>query len=741
MSKDWIKWVFVKCFLLVLIFNACTRKQVWLDEMRFKEIINTYSAPKRNTSFPGMPLNISGKIFKRGLGLHAPAELNIDLKGQAVGFDAYVGIDTAKFFYHSEAALDSTIRKERFVFPADYVYDNKVDHSDFTIGGTAIVKILADGEEVFNSGLLTASDSARKIQLSLSGVETLTLIAEPTEDGSFTDFVDLADAFITYKQKPDHTYIYCHPKDIMVNHTGFHPAAPKKCYIHGKQDTVFTVVDARTGKSVYTGEMIYQPGNIGEYLVGDFSSFTDTGRFLIQCKSRKSVAFNINKDVIKHCLRKQLQYVAQQRCGHPAVGWNPHQHLDDGKREDNGKHQDVTGGWYDACDVRKPVGSNAALLFALAKMARSETDVVPEQMLIEEIKWGNKFLFAMQEPEGYLMSSLGFGDYKKSDNRWTDNIPDNKDDRYIQTRPDRYDGQLYFIVTELLLAEYFESIEPAYAVKCEKAAINCYDWVFENDSLCRIKEYALATMANCYLFMQTGNNKYKESANIWLDVLLQNKKTDTVTPITIFGNEHRGVWNNFYVEHVLDALYTYCKIFPDAPMAVECQQVMKDYCNDFFIQLQEKNAFHLMPWFAMKDPEYSNKTIGNYHYRNFLHVGLNRSIALKAYDMLQCLVLLDQGQLIERAQQQLDWIYGANPFNASYVTGLGYHQPSLFEAGNDAFEPLHTPAIKGGVMTGICADDNDNPALYPGWWWATEYWAPTVAAVVLLENELDKYYR
>jgi hypothetical protein len=84
------------------------------------------------------------------------------------------------------------------------------------------------------------------------------------------------------------------------------------------------------------------------------------------------------------------------------------------------------------------------------------------------------------------------------------------------------------------------------------------------------------------------------------------------------------------------------------------------------------------------------------------------------------------------AQRQLDWILGANPFNASTVIGAGYNNPQhMFGA---EFDPP-TPFLPGGVMNGISGDSHDSPQLRPGSWQECEYWTPMVAYTLWLLSE------
>jgi hypothetical protein len=115
------------------------------------------------------------------------------------------------------------------------------------------------------------------------------------------------------------------------------------------------------------------------------------------------------------------------------------------------------------------------------------------------------------------------------------------------------------------------------------------------------------------------------------------------------------------------------------------------------------------------------------------HLSSKGIVMNAAYDVTQ------NKEYLQIAQKQLDWIYGANPFNASSVTGLGYNQPALFKTLPVEFSP-YTPELKGGVMTGIGSNPEDKVAFFPGYWWTTEYWSPSVTYTMLLTVMLQENY-
>jgi hypothetical protein len=152
------------------------------------------------------------------------------------------------------------------------------------------------------------------------------------------------------------------------------------------------------------------------------------------------------------------------------------------------------------------------------------------------------------------------------------------------------------------------------------------------------------------------------------------------------------------------------------------------------------NAFSIPPFLIRKDTLSSGKRIGQYWYKNFLHVGINQHLARTGAGLVAAAEVLKRPEYARIAQKQLDWIYGANPFNASTVNEIGYNQPALFKTTEGEYRP-HTPELTGGVMTGIGSDPDDNITLFPGYWWTTEYWSPTVTYTMILANKLVDYYQ
>ena len=116
--------------------------------------------------------------------------------------------------------------------------------------------------------------------------------------------------------------------------------------------------------------------------------------------------------------------------------------------------------------------------------------------------------------------------------------------------------------------------------------------------------------------------------------------------------------------------------------------------------------------------------------------GINPRIGYAGAALVAGGMLVNDPDAIRIGQQQLDFIYGCNPFHASTATGLGYNQPDYFKSFE--YKPP-TPETLGAVMAGIGSSENDLPVLLPGWWQTTEYWMEAVTGTIMLLNELNSY--
>ncbi|MBK8857243.1 MAG: NPCBM/NEW2 domain-containing protein [Opitutaceae bacterium] len=109
------------------------------------------------------PLQIGGRTFERGLGTHARSEIVYELDGTVGRFEAWVGIDASK--------ANSSV-------------------------ASVVFKVVVDGREVFDSGVMRGSTPAQKVSVDLAGVRELKLLVTDAGDGSKDDYANWADAVL-----------------------------------------------------------------------------------------------------------------------------------------------------------------------------------------------------------------------------------------------------------------------------------------------------------------------------------------------------------------------------------------------------------------------------------------------------------------------------------------------------------------------------------------------------------------
>ncbi len=557
--------------------------------------------------------------------------------------------------------------------------------------------------------------------------------------------------------------------DILVNQAGYTPDASKICVVPGLLERGFEVVNTVTGKIAFKGNFIPIKGDFGEYATGDFSEVMATGSYYILSDTLRSYPFRISKNVYEQPMASIIDYFSRQRCGNSTAGYLTPCHLDDGVRMDNGKHQDVSGGWHDASDLRKWVGATIYGMLGIAKTY----ELYPQlgnHKLLAELKWGNRYFLNMQEPEGYIMSYVGGDVQKHSDsNRWTDNMTGNyeegepyftkpnagksnadmliigtKDDRVIRTTPLDLMGQYNFIASEAIVARIAKETDPDYSRRCIDAAEKCLIWCKKSDKDHNPGIIGASIQAALELYKTTGNVSHKEFAISQAALLETYQETGDEGGISGFFYNSREAQEPYKnISRGCVEFYAICDLiqeFPAHENVSEWKEMITSYARDYLKVFIASNSFGIVPFglYTKEDPG-GNRKIGDFWYRYFMQpelswwVGINSNVAAAGIGLLKASAILNDDELKAYAQKQLDWIIGVNSFNSSTLIGTGYNHPEHFPG--STFYPT-TPVINGAVMNGLGGDSDDQPQIGGGWWQISEYWTPMVAHTLWLMAEL-----
>lgn len=155
----------------------------FVSEVNWESARTDYGEVRKDLASSGakIKLGLDGgeKIFDKGIGTHANAEIVYNLEGTEYEyFESYVGVDR------------------------NIARQNK---------SSIIFQVLADGKKIYDSGLMKWDDEAKLVRVSLKDVSELKLIIDNAGNGNSSDHGSFGDAkFLTTNSKPTLTI----PKDI-----------------------------------------------------------------------------------------------------------------------------------------------------------------------------------------------------------------------------------------------------------------------------------------------------------------------------------------------------------------------------------------------------------------------------------------------------------------------------------------------------------------------------------------------
>jgi hypothetical protein len=215
------RWLTVYAAILGLYCIAAAEdvrplQSVWISTLDVSKAHQGYGITQSDQSIDRHPISIAGQHFVHGIGTHSIGRLEIDLHGDANRFHAAVGIDD----------------------------DAKVH------AGTAEFSVIADGKQIYTSGIVRRGEPARVINLDVTGVKQLQLRVGDAGDGFENDHADWADATIDYNgEKPNTVDIQMAQPTIAMQPAPDAPAINNAEAYGGAPDTPLLLAVAATGKS------------------------------------------------------------------------------------------------------------------------------------------------------------------------------------------------------------------------------------------------------------------------------------------------------------------------------------------------------------------------------------------------------------------------------------------------------------------------------------------------------------
>lgn len=149
---------------LILFFCCCLSlgffaKTVYLNDLDVSYVLQDWGYASVNKNIFGNPLKVNGVTYKRGVGTHSISRFLLNLGGKAESFSGLVGAD---------------------------------DQNDYTT--KMEFKMLADGREIWSSGIMQKGMPAKKFKVNLKGVHKVALLVCEGGDGIMYDHADWLEA-------------------------------------------------------------------------------------------------------------------------------------------------------------------------------------------------------------------------------------------------------------------------------------------------------------------------------------------------------------------------------------------------------------------------------------------------------------------------------------------------------------------------------------------------------------------
>jgi len=570
---------------------------------------------------------------------------------------------------------------------------------------------------------------------------------------------------------------------VLVDQVGYETSAPKQAIIEGTDPMDaqrFALVDADSGKPVFDGDLKPSErvstwdGRV--FRTADFSSFKTPGHYVLRVHTAQSdvssCAFEIADDLLeRETLSNVVFYFKGQRASGLMDQADRHLKLPGTKDE----FVDAHGGWYDATgdygihlSHQNPtsyfnpqqvplVAWSLLKSYSELKARNNDSFSEYERRMLDEGLYGAGYLVRIKRPNGSFLETITApGREKLAQDReignpnWKTQIKQNASDSTELIAkaegPHAYEASFRagggMAIAALALAstmpanrditrqEYLRAAEGAFQF------LNAHNRELLNDGVENILDDYCALMAATELYRATKNDSYLHAAD--------DRANSVMARLTSTGNWHdywRADDGTRPYFHPVDAglpvisLLEYRDIAPAGQQARVLDTVERSLRFELQVTGEVNNPFGYARQLVLT----GGKVRSAFFFPHDTEAapwwqGENARLASLAAAARMAAPLFAgkpefQAQLRAYAWDQLHWILGRNPFDATMLMGSGHgYAPYMF------FRSYKYTGAPGGIMNGITAsqENGDGIAFNLGYavtgkdedWRWTEQWLP-----------------
>ncbi|QZA79152.1 glycoside hydrolase family 9 protein [Deefgea tanakiae] len=547
--------------------------------------------------------------------------------------------------------------------------------------------------------------------------------------------------------------------NFLFNHLGFAPSANKVALIEAPADQLegktFTVFDANTRHAAFRGA-IHARGTVAKwknwhFWAADLTELTQVGEYFIVIDDVHpplvSHRFAIAEDLFAgQMLSDIVHYIKGQRC----TGIYDMADLSRPKWGTE-EHRDVSGGWYDASgDCSKYLSH---LAFSQYMNPQQTPQVVwnlidghsrlPQQLkwfderMVDEALHGADFLVRMQDPAGYFYMTV-FDQWSKDENRRDIcEYKTQKGDKYATYQAAYRQGGGVAIAALARASqlsrdgEAFTRADYLLAASRGFAHLEQHNVEYLGDQTENIIDDYCALLAAVELFNVSDDAAYVTSAEVRVANLLARQHADGW-----FRADAEGQRSYFHAAEaglLYIALMRFIEVLPESKLVASIRAALrKAYEFELQITFADVNNPFGYPRQYVKHNGLEGNTqffIPHQNESGYWWQGENARLGSIVAAAAQARNLFAEdavfvAQIARYEQAALDWILGANPYDACMLQGWGRNNPR--------YEPGFYNA-PGGVCNGITSGYDDEAdidfktaevaTMANSWRW-TEQWMP-----------------
>jgi endoglucanase len=501
---------------------------------------------------------------------------------------------------------------------------------------------------------------------------------------------------------------------IVVNQVGYLPNSSKVAFlvnsdIARQKIELVNHTNQQTVQVITPSQSVLDPESNNRLQTIDFSQIAQTGKYFLRAGSITSYPFEIAPNVYQESIVKLLHSYYLQRCGvaidDPVTGIRHAAcHLRDGAiahkdgANSAGTVIPATGGWHDAGDYGKYVSTTTVTTGRLLSLYESHPKAFPDRQLsipesgngipdlLDEMRVGLDWMLPIQRSDGAIYRKL-------SGKNWPSIVAPDQDiqPRFIYgiSTPET----AKFAAAMSIAARVYAPWQPQQSAIYLKASQHAWDYLQRQSTI----------KVDWIDGDDSGSGKYLESP-IDNEPSLKIDTDDRLwAAAELFITTKDPKYEQYFLQQLPNFDYSLFEWKDPSALGIAnyFNAIKKPESSQIKAQINAK---------ILQRAEIVLKQVKNsgYHLANHRFIwGSNKMTATEGMTLILAYQLTNKSEYRQAAIDQIDYLLGRNPFNQTFVTGIGTHPVKNV---NHIFVRARKISIPGLLVGGPNSDAQDDLA-------------------------------